>query len=182
MKDIKTIDWTIDPIHSLIQFKVKHLAISNVSGNFNDFSGTFITQDEEFNNAKIYFEINTNSVDTNNSERDIHLKSKTFFNIDKFPKIIFNGILQKLEDNFQINGDLTILSITKPIQLQTEFLGIGVGRFNDERAGFEINGKLNRKEYGLNFGLVKDAGSLIVGEEIKLHFDLQLIKQPNLQH
>jgi polyisoprenoid-binding protein YceI len=169
--------WVIDPNHSVVQFKVKHLAVSNVSGNFNIFKGSLQTENEDFNNANIHFEIDTISVDTNNSERDNHLKSELFFNSDKFPKIAFNGSLQKLDDNFELIGELTMLETTKTIKLNAEFTGIGQGRFGDTRAGFEIEGKLNRKDYGLNFGLLTDMGNLVVGEEIKLHFDIQVIKQ-----
>jgi polyisoprenoid-binding protein YceI len=169
--------WTIDPMHSVAQFKVKHLAVSNVTGNFNIFKGNLETENENFNNAKINFEIDTNSVDTNNGERDNHLKSEIFFNSEQFPKILFNGLLQKTDDSFELIGDLTILETTKKIELNAAFTGVGQGRFGDTRAGFEIDGKLNRKDYGLNFGLLTDMGSLVVGEEVKLHFDIQVIKQ-----
>ena len=169
--------WAIDPIHSVVQFKIKHLAVSNVTGNFNIFKGSLQTVSEDFNNAIIHFEIDTNSVNTNNNERDNHLKSELFFNSANFPKILFNGSLQKSEDNFQLIGELTMLETTKTIQLNAELTGIGQGRFGDTRVGFEIDGKLNRKDYGLNFGLVTETGNLIVGVEIKLHFDIQVIKQ-----
>jgi polyisoprenoid-binding protein YceI len=169
--------WAIDPNHSVVQFKVKHLAISNVSGNFNVFNGNFKLHDEDFNNAKIEFEIDTNSVDTNNNERDNHLKSEMFFDCENFPKISFIGSLHKNKEDFQLVGKLTMLKTTKEISLNAEFTGTGIGRFGDVRAGFEISGKLNRKDYGLNFGLLTEAGKLIVGEEINLHFDIQIIKK-----
>jgi polyisoprenoid-binding protein YceI len=172
----KTI-WAIDPNHSIVQFKVKHLAVSNVSGNFNVFSGNLETNNETFNDSAVHFEIDTNSVDTNNSERDGHLMSPHFFDAAKFPKITFKGTLQKAAEDFLLLGELTMLETTKTVKLSVEFTGTGTGRFGDTRAGFEINGKLNRKDYGLNFGLLTEAGSLVVGEEIKLHCDIQLIKQ-----
>jgi len=172
----KTI-WTIDHNHSIVQFKVKHLAVSNVSGNFNAFSGNLETDNETFADSAIYFEIDTNSVDTNNSERDGHLRSPHFFDAAKFPKITFKGTLQNAAGEFLLVGELTILETTKTVNLNVEFTGTGTGRFGDTRAGFEINGKLNRKDYGLNFGLLTEAGSLVVGEEIKLHCDIQLIRQ-----
>ena len=169
--------WTIDPVHSIVQFKVKHLAISNVTGNFKSFKGEFQTDNEDFNGAIIHFEIDTNSVSTNNKERDNHLKSDAFFDCEKFPKILFEGSLRKSEDDFELIGALTMLETTKTVKLIAEHTGSGQGRFGDTRAGFEIDGKLHRKEYGLNFGLLTDTGNLIVGEEVKLHFDIQLIKQ-----
>jgi polyisoprenoid-binding protein YceI len=169
--------WVIDPNHSLVQFKVKHLALSNVSGTFKIFSGNVKTEKEGFNNAEVYFEIDTDSIDTNNSERDSFLKSPQFFNAEIFPKISFNGSLQEDGDTFQLLGELTILETTKNIKMATEYTGLATGRFGDTRAGFEVNGKINRKEFGLNFNLLTEAGSLVVGEEIKLHFDIQLIRQ-----
>ncbi len=169
--------WAIDPNHSIIQFKVKHLAVSNVSGTFNLFSGNLETRDETFNGAAVHFEIDTNSVDTNNSERDGHLKSPHFFDSAKFPKITFKGTLQNAAGDFLLVGELTMLETTRAVKLNVEFTGTGTGRFGDTRAGFEISGKLNRKDYGLSFGLLTDAGNLVVGEEVKLNCDIQLIKQ-----
>lgn len=178
MTNLANIVWTIDPVHSVVQFKVKHLAISNVTGNFNIFNGNFQAENEDFNGANVHFEIDTNSVNTNNGERDNHLKSDAFFDSERFPKILFDGTLQESEDNFELIGELTILKTTRAIKLIAEHTGTGQGRFGDTRAGFEISGKLNRKDYGLNFGLLTDTGNLIVGEEIKIHFDIQVIKQP----
>ncbi|HEV3224727.1 MAG TPA: YceI family protein [Puia sp.] len=169
--------WKVDPNHSEVQFKVKHLAISNVSGTFKIFNGIVEAGNEDFNNASIHFEIDTNSIDTNNAERDNHLKSPMFLDTEKFPKIVFDGALQKAEDDFILSGELTIQETKRNIKMETEFTGIGAGRFGDTRAGFEVTGKINRKEYGLNFSLLTEAGSLVVGEEIKLHFDIQLQKQ-----
>jgi polyisoprenoid-binding protein YceI len=169
--------WTVDPNHSEVQFKVKHLAISNVAGTFKIFNGDVQTENEDFNNAEIRFEIDANSVDTNNDTRDTDLKSPSFLDTQKFPNIIFNGSLKKINDDYKLEGDLKILETTKIIEMDVEYTGIGKGRFGDTRAGFEVNGKISRKEFGLTFGLLTEAGSLVVGEEIKLHFDIQLIKQ-----
>jgi polyisoprenoid-binding protein YceI len=177
MKENAKTVWTIDPSHSLVEFKVRHIAVSNVTGRFNIFSGNIQTQQKDFYNAIVHFELDTNSLDTNNTVRDGHLKSDLFFNIEKFSKIVFDGVLQNIGDNFQLVGDLTMLETTKSIQLNAELTGIGLGRNGDSRAGFEISGKLNRKDYGLNFNLLTDVGSLVVGEEIKLHFDIQLIEE-----
>jgi polyisoprenoid-binding protein YceI len=173
----KKTKWTIDSNHSEVQFKVKHLAISNVSGTFKLFNGDVQTEDENFSNALIHFEIDTNSVDTNNTERDNHLKSPVFFDAENFPKILFDGNLRETDGDFSLEGELTILKTTKNVKLEAQFSGIGEGRFGDKRAGFEVNGKINRKDFGLNFGLLTEAGSLVVGDDVKLHFDIQLIKQ-----
>lgn len=169
--------WVIDPNHSEVQFKVKHLMISNVSGTFKLFNGSVETEGENFEGAKIQFEIDPNSIDTNQAERDNHLRSPLFLDTAKFPKIEFEGHLQKKEENHELNGELSICKIKRNVKLEVDYNGTGTGRFRDTRAGFEINGKINRKDFGLNWGLLTDAGSLVVGEEIKLHFDIQLIKQ-----
>ena len=169
--------WTIDPNHSQVQFKVKHLAVSNVAGIFKLFNGVVKTNNDEFTTAKINFEIDTNSIDTNNTERDNHLKSPMFFDTQKFPKILFNGFIKKQDEKYKLEGDLTILETTKRVNMNIEFTGAGTGRFGDTRAGFEISGKINRKDFGLSFGLLTEAGSLVVGEEVKLYGDIQIIKQ-----
>lgn len=168
--------WAIDTGHSQIQFKVKHLAIANVTGTFKTFSGSVETEAKDFAGAKIYFEMKTDSIDTNNAQRDEHLKGELFLNVQVFPKISFNGTLQK-EDEYTLSGDLTILNDTKPIIMNVEYTGTGKGRFNDTRAGFEISGKLNRKDFGLTFNLANEVGELVVGNEVKLIADIELMKQ-----
>lgn len=168
--------WTIDVDHSEVQFKVKHLAISNVSGTFKAFNGTIHTINDDFIDAEIQFEVAANSIDTNNVERDKHLKSNIFLDSEKFPTIKFDGFIRKQEGNQFIEGNLTILETTKSVRLEAEYMGIASGRFNDIRAGFEIETKINRKDFGLSFNLLNDAGNMVVGNEVKLHFDIQVIK------
>ena len=177
-ENTKTI-WAVDTNHSQVQFKVKHLGIANVNGTFSVFKGTIQTENDDFNSAVISFEVDSNSLTTKHEERDSQLKSPTFLDVEKFPKIIFNGILKKNADQYALEGDLAIRDTKRPIKLEVEFNGIGKGRFNDIRAGFEVNGKIIRKDFGLNFSLLTEAGSLVVGEEVKLHFDIELIKQAN---
>jgi len=165
-----TTKWVIDPGHSEIQFKVKHLAIANVSGTFKTFQGTVESDDENFTHAKIGFEIDPESIDT-------HLRSDIFLNAGKHPKIIFNGDLQEEDGDYKLIGNLTILETTKQIILAVEHTGTGKGRFNDIRSGFEITGKLNRKDFGLNFNLLTEVGNMVVGEEVKLLCTVELIKQ-----
>jgi len=172
-----TSTWKVDPNHSEVQFKVKHLMISTVSGTFNIFGGEVQTESEDFNNTEVRFEIDANSIDTNQEARDKDLKSPSFLDTEKFPKILFTGLLRKKDDNRELQGDLTLCNVTKRITLEVEFTGSGKGRFGDIRAGFEVNGKINRRDFGLNFSLLTETGSLVVGEEVTLHFDIQLVKQ-----
>ena len=169
--------WAIDPNHSEVQFKVKHLMISNISGTFKLFSGNIISESEDFSDAKIHFELDTSSIHTNQEERDNHLRSPLFLDTQKFAKIIFEGLLQKKNNRHELTGELTVCAVKKNITMEVEYTGTGKGRFGDIRAGFEISGKINRKDFGLNFNLLTETGGLVVGEEIKLHFDIQLIQQ-----
>jgi polyisoprenoid-binding protein YceI len=171
------VKWVIDPGHSEIQFKVKHLAIANVAGTFKAFSGQAVCDGEAFTGATVSFEMDAASIDTNNAERDKHLRSDIFLSAEKFPKITFSGVLAKEEEDYRLNGDLTLLKTTRRVSLNVEHTGTGTGRFNDTRAGFEISGKINRKDFGLDFNLLTEMGSLVVGEEIKIHGDLELIRQ-----
>ena len=169
--------WIVDPKHSEVQFKVRHLAISNVSGTFKIFQGEVQSEGDDFNNASIHFEMESDSIDTNLPERDGFLKSDNFLNIQKFPKLIFDGKLLKKEESYELDGELTIRETKKGIKMEVEHTGRGMGRFNDYRAGFELNGKISRKDFGLVFNMVTEAGSLIMGEEIKLHCDIEIIRQ-----
>jgi len=170
-------NWKIDTGHSEIQFKVKHLAISNVAGTFKVFSGGMLTKNEDFDGAVVNCIIDVSSLDTNNTQRDGHLKSEGFFNPQKFPEITFEGQLKKKNDDYELAGDLTIRETTKHIVMEAELTGTGKGRFNDTRAGFEITGKITRKDFGLTWNILTEAGGLVIGEDIKLHFDIELIKE-----
>jgi polyisoprenoid-binding protein YceI len=121
--------WVIDAGHSEVQFKVKHLAISNVAGTFKLFKGDVLSDSEDFNAAKVQCIIDVSSLDTNNAQRDEHLRSDIFFDVQKFPEIVFNGELKKKNDNYELAGDLTIRDVIKPIVMAVEYTGTGKGRF-----------------------------------------------------
>lgn len=164
--------WNIDPGHSQIGFKVKHLGIANVSGYFRKFSGTVYSDDDDFKNATVNFNLDVQSIDTNNTERDSHLISPIFFDAVQFPTISFCGVLV----NDTLTGELTILNTTRAITLQVDHTGTGIGRFNDHRAGFELSGTVNRKDFGLHFHLLNEAGNLVVGDNVKLSGEIELIR------
>jgi len=171
-------NWKIDAGHSQVLFKIKHLGITNVNGTFDKFQGNVNTEGEDFNGARVHFEIETDSLNTKNNDRDNHLKSPDLFDVEQFPKIYFDGHLHhKAGDDYELKGDLTILSTTKPVVLETNLTGMGKGRFNDTRAGFEINGRISRKEFGLTWNILSGSGDFVVGEEVKLQFDIQVVKQ-----
>jgi polyisoprenoid-binding protein YceI len=174
-----TTKWVIDPMHSEVQFKVKHLVISTVSGFFKSFEGTLESENDDFDNANIYFALNIDSIDTNQSQRDEHLKSPEFFDAVQFPQITFKSTSFKKtdDDEFKLTGDLTVKGITKTVTLDAEFGGSTDDFYGNTKAGFEVTGKINRKDFGLTWDGVTEAGSIVVGEDIKLLINLQLAKQ-----
>ncbi|MCG8385463.1 MAG: YceI family protein [Cytophagales bacterium] len=170
--------WVVDPVHSSVQFEVSHLAVSSVTGDFTGFTGSVITQNDDFNNARISATIDVNSVDTNNLERDKHLKEDDFFNASKYPNITFvSSVFSKEKDNiFTIQGDLTIRDVTKPISLSAEYGGI-VSINGQQKAGFTAEGTIDRFDYGLKWDDVLDSGGLIVGEKVDIILKVQLVKK-----
>jgi len=170
--------WVIDPTHSEIQFKVKHLVISTVTGSFKSFEGTVDSDTEDFEGAKVAFSADIASIDTNQAQRDEHLKSGDFFDAEKYPKLAFSGILTSTGDeSFTLSGDLTLKGITKPFTFAVEFGGNMTDFYGQNKAGFEITGKLNRKEFGLEWSAVTEAGGVVVGDEVKLIANVQVVKQ-----
>lgn len=170
--------WNIDPLHSEVQFKVKHLVISTVTGQFNKFSGSLETENGDFDASTAEFQLESASVDTNVEDRDNHLKSPEFFDAEKFPYIKFtNGKLTRTGDDYKLNGDLTIKDHTKNITLDVDFGGSVVDGYKQKKAGFEISGKINRKEFGLTWSAVTEAGGVVVGDDIKIILNVQVIQQ-----
>jgi polyisoprenoid-binding protein YceI len=171
--------WVLDPMHSEVQFKVKHLVISTVSGFFKSFEGELDTENDDFTDAKISFSLDINSIDTNQSQRDEHLKSAEFFDAEKYPKISFKStsFTKSGDDEYKLAGDLTVKEVTKPVTLDVEFGGSADDFYGNTKAGFEISGKINRKEFGLTWDGVTEAGSIVVGEDIKLLINVQFAKQ-----
>lgn len=171
--------WKIDPAHSEIQFKVKHLMITTVTGYFKKFDLEVETETDAFSTAKnISFTADVDSVDTNNEQRDTHLKSPDFFNADEHGHLKFTG--KKYEDSgdsAKLHGELTIRGITKPLTLNVEFGGIVVDPYGQMKAGFTVTGKVSRKEFGLTWSAVTEAGQVVVSDEIRLLCEIQLVKQ-----
>jgi len=172
--------WIIDSTHSEVQFKVKHLMISTVTGNFGTYDGSVETSNEEdFTGAKVSFSADINSISTGQEQRDGHLKSGDFFDAENFPKLTFASTsMVKVEDeNYTITGDLTIKGTTKEVILKAEFGGTMGDFYGNTKAGFDISGKINRQDFGLTWGAVTEAGGVVVSDEVRLAFNIQLIKQ-----
>jgi len=174
METIAKTKWNIDTTHSEIGFKVKHMMISTVRGHFKDFNATVETENENFNDAEINFTAQTNSINTKNSDRDAHLKSDDFFNAEAYPEMTFKS---KSFDGNTLNGDLTIRDITKEVSLDVDFNGIAVDPYGQTKAGFEVIGSINRKDFNLTWNAITEAGRIVVSDTIKLIVDLQFIKE-----
>lgn len=170
--------WKIDEAHSEIGFKIKHLMISNVSGNFTRFQGTVQTNSEDFHDASISFEADADSLDTQNAQRDEHLRNGEFFDSTKFPKISFVSKQVKKIDHqqYKLIGDLTIRDQTHPIELEVVHAGVQVDPWGQTKAGFELKGRIHRTDYGLRWNGVTEAGGIVLSDEVKLSMDVQLVK------
>jgi polyisoprenoid-binding protein YceI len=169
--------WGIDPTHSEVQFKVKHLVISTVSGSFKKFSGEVISESDDFHNAAVNFELDVNSIDTNQPERDGHLKSEDFFAAAQYPQITFTGVLNKQSGNdYKLAGELSVRGNAKPVELDVEFGGVVKDPWGNTKAGFELTGKINRKDFGLTWNALTEAGGMVVGEDVKLHINIEVAK------
>lgn len=172
--------WTIDPTHSEIQFKVRHLMITTVTGYFGKFNLEVETEGDDFTKTKsIVFTADVDSISTNNEQRDTHLKSPDFFDASSHEQVRFEGKnYEEIGPNFEkLHGDLTIRGTTKPISLDVEYHGNVVDPYGQTKAGFSVDGKINRKEYGLTWDAVTEAGSVVVSDEIRVHCEIQLVKQ-----
>ncbi|OGX87224.1 YceI family protein [Hymenobacter glacialis] len=171
--------WVLDPTHSEVLFKIKHLVISTVTGSFKSFQGTMQSAgDEAFENAQLEFSLDVDSIDTNQEQRDGHLKSDEFFDVAQYPTIMFESTaFVKKGDSFQVTGNLTMKDVTKPVTLEAEYGGSAVDFYGNHKAGFEVTGKINRKEFGLTWGAVTEAGSIVLGDDVKLIANVQFTKQ-----
>ncbi|MCH2044900.1 MAG: YceI family protein [Saprospiraceae bacterium] len=173
----KTI-WKIDPAHTEIHFKVKHMMVSTVTGAFTSFDGQVESNGEDFEDAIIKFEADIDSISTNNKQRDAHLKSADFFDAEQFPKLTFESIsfTPKNKEDFTLKGNLTIHGVTKEVELSTEFNGVVTDPYGNVKAGFELSGIIRRKYFGLTWNALTEAGSIVVSDKVRLVISVQLIK------
>lgn len=171
--------WVQDASHSNVGFKIKHLVISSVSGNFKDYSITVLSDKEDFSDAKIEVTINTASIDTDNGDRDNHLRSDDFFNAEKYPKMVFKGKSMKKvgKNKYKLTGDLTIRDVTKTVTLDVEFGGKIKDPWGNTKVGFRIEGLINRFDYGLKWSKAVETGGLVVDEDVRIICEVELAKQ-----
>lgn len=168
--------WVIDPLHSEVFFKIKHLLISTVTGSFRKFEGNIITEGTDFNNAKVSIVIDVKSIDTNQPQRDEHLQNGDFFDADLYPQITFESVsfVNTAGSAYKLAGNLTLKGVTKPIELEVEYGGSENNGHGMIKHGFEITGIVNRKEFGMTWNKITDSGGLGLGEDIKLMANIQV--------
>ena len=172
--------WTADPNHSELGFKIRHLMITNINGKFNNFTVDAETEEEDFMTAKVKVTVDVDSISTGNADRDKHLRSPDFFDVNAHKDITFVTTRYENVDNdgsYELYGDLTIRDVTKSSKLAVEFGGVVKDPWGNTRAGFTVNGKINRKDFGLNWNAATEAGGVVVGDDVKISGEVQLVKK-----
>lgn len=171
--------WNVDPAHSFVKFSVEHMVISEVEGNFKTFNGSVDAPAADFNNAKINFTVDVNSINTDNEGRDKHLKSDDFFNAEKYPQMTFvSTSFKKIKGNiYSAEGNLTIRDVTRKVKFAVIYGGVVKDPWGNIKAGFKAAGSINRKEYGLKWSAVTEAGGAVVGDDIKIQINVELAQQ-----
>lgn len=174
-----TTKWVLDPSHSEISFKVKHLMISNVKGVFGGFNIDLSTNGDDFSTSEILLSIDPATINTGSADRDAHLKSADFFDAENFKVLTFTSEKMEItgDDEFKLTGDLTIKGVSRKVSLDVEFGGLMTDPWGNHKVGFSLNGKINRKDWGLNWNAALEAGGVLVGEEVKISAEVQFVKQ-----
>lgn len=176
---MSTNKWALDPTHSEVQFKIKHLMITNVTGSFTQFDANAETEGDDFSTAQLSFSAPISSISTNNEQRDGHLKSADFFDAEQFPELSFTSkrVEKVSSDTFNVIGDFTVKGISKEAKLNVELGGITKDPYGNTKAGLTISGKINRSDYGLTWNAALETGGVMVSEEVRLNAEIQLVKQ-----
>jgi len=172
-------NWSVDKSHSKVGFSVSHLVITDVDGFFKEYDAKVTTSGDDFSTTNIDFTVNTSSIFTDNDGRDKHLRSDDFFNAEKFPQMVFKGkSMKKVSGNkYKLVGDLTIRDVTKQVELDVKYNGMVKDPRGNTKAGFKVTGEINRFDYNLKWNTAIETGALVVGREVELVIDLQLVKK-----
>jgi len=169
--------YNLDPLHSDVAFRIKHLMISNVNGFFGKFDATMEANSEDFSDAKIWFQAEVNSISTNITDRDNHLKSPDFFDVENFPHLTFeSSSIEKENNGYLIKGNLTIKGVAREVTIKGNYNGNDVDAYGQTKYGFELEGVISRKDWGLTFNLEGGKGSLLIGDEVKLMANIQMME------
>jgi len=171
--------WGVDNVHSNVDFTVNHLVISQVNGSFSDYSGSIKNEGDSFESAQVEFNIKTSSISTNNEMRDNHLRSDDFFNAEEYPEITFksNNIEKTADSSYNINGDLTIRDVSKPVTFTAKIGGIAKDGYGNTKLGLRVSTTINRFDYNLKWNQLTEAGGVTVGKEVDINANLQFAKQ-----
>jgi polyisoprenoid-binding protein YceI len=171
--------WALDPAHTEIAFKVRHMMIANVKGEFRKFAASLITDGQDFTKSTIDVTIDAKSILTHDVQRDDHLRSGDFFEVEKYPTLTFNGtsIIKGDDDEYKLKGILSIKDVSKEVELDVEFGGLSKDPYGQEKAGFSLEGKISRKDFGLTWNAALETGGVLVGDEVKISAEVQFIKQ-----
>lgn len=171
--------WQIDPKHTLVEFSVKHMMITTVRGRFATVSGTIVEDTVDFSRSSVAVEIDAASIDTREEQRDGHLKSPDFLQVQDYPTITFAStrVIQGRGDRFQVEGNLTIHGVTRPVTLEVERTGTGNTPFGTQVAGFSAETKISRKDFGLSWNVALEAGGVLVGDQVKVSLEVEAVKQ-----
>ena len=171
--------WKLDPAHSSIEFSVKHMMITNVKGEFRKFDASLEMEETNLSTASVGVTIDAASIYTNNDDRDKHLKSADFFDVENHKELTFKGssFQKKEDDEFELKGMLTIRGVSKEVTLDVEFGGINKDPWGNEKAGFSLSGKFNRKDWGLNWNAALEAGGVLVSDEVRISAEVQFARQ-----
>jgi polyisoprenoid-binding protein YceI len=168
--------WKADPTHSEIGFKVKHMMFTNVSGKFDSYEVTVITEDNTFKNADVQFEAEISSLNTGNPDRDNHLRGEDFFNIESSPKLTFDGQITESSEGHQLLGELAMNGQSKQVIMPVDFGGVIKDPWGNDKAVFSINGKISRKDWGLTWNSALETGGVLVSDEVRVVIELQLVE------
>lgn len=170
-------EWTVDKSHSSVGFTVTHLVISEVEGQFNDFDAKVVSTSDDFSGSTVEFAAKAASIDTDNEQRDNHLKSDDFFNAEKFPEVKFNGKIVKNGAKYQLVGKFTMRDVTKDVTFDVKYNGTIKDPWGNIKSGFKVTGTVNRKEYGLKWGALTEAGGAVVSDEVEISVNVELQKK-----
>jgi polyisoprenoid-binding protein YceI len=174
-------NWKIDPAHSQAEFAIRHLMISTVKGRFGVVNGTVVTDESDLTKSKIEASLDVTSIHTHESQRDAHLKSADFFDAEKYPTIDFRGTritdVASDKSEFKLIGDLSIHGVTREVSLQVTSEGRGKDPWGGERAGFSAHTRIKRSDFGLTWNQALETGGFVVGDEVKITIDVELVKQ-----
>ena len=170
--------WTLDDTHTRLGFVTRHAMITKVRGSFNDFTGTVTVPAEGIERATAQVTINASSIDTRNADRDGHLKSNDFFDMETYPEITFvsTAVEQTDDDEYRVTGDLTIKGVTKPVTIDFEFGGVATDPYGNERIGFDGATTIDRSDFGITFNAALETGWVLVSDKIRLEFEVSAVK------